>query len=457
MSTPHEPGPPIAQGPAPTHTVEDATCVACGCLCDDLVLTSSEGRVIEAENACEAGRRWFLADHGHEGVPAATVGGRVVELGDALDRAADILRSARSPVLLGLSRTTTEGVAAALAVADRIGAFVEPGSAAEATPRLLATQRVGRVSATLGEVKNRADLVVFWGVDPVVTHPRHWERYSVAPQGRFVSQGRAGRTVIVADAKQTATAERADQFVRVAADAQFETLWTLRALVRGVALDAARAERATGVDLAILRSVAERLKAARYGAWFIGGGLGRAPGGSATVEAALALVRDLNTFTRFVILPLGGPGNLAGAEAALTWQTGFPSSVSLASGFPQSLPSATSAEALLARGGADAALILGDTASIDLSDASRARLGSIPTVVIAPKATAPANTAAVALDSATFGIDTPGTVMRPDGVVLPLRPALAATAPTDVELLRAIEDRLTKATAEADPSEPRRS
>ena len=94
---------------------------------------------------------------------------------------------------------------------------------------MLAFQRVGRVSATLGEVKNRADVVVFWGADPVVSHPRHWQRYSVEPRGRFIPQGRAGRTVIVVDQQRTATAEEADLFVEIDASRQFEVLWVLRA------------------------------------------------------------------------------------------------------------------------------------------------------------------------------------------------------------------------------------
>src|SRR5205085_1094158 len=108
------------------------------------------------------------------------------------------------------------------------------------------------------------------------THPRHWERYSVEPRGRFVPDGRAGRTVIVADTGRTATAERADLFVPVAAEAQFEVLWCLRALVGGVALEPGRVARATGLDLETLRDLAGRLQAARYGAWFVGEGLGRA-------------------------------------------------------------------------------------------------------------------------------------------------------------------------------------
>ena len=59
---------------------------------------------------------------------------------------------------------------------------------------------------------------------------------------------------------------------------------------------------------------------------------------SATLEAAYGLVRDLNRQARFVILGTGEPGNSQGAEAVLTWQTGFPTSVDLGPAIPGRCP-----------------------------------------------------------------------------------------------------------------------
>ncbi len=444
MSIPPERLPDRSSGPGPalSPVVADATCTACGCLCDDLVLSVANGRIVAAEHACELGRRWFLADHDQGGLPLATVEGRPAEPDEALDRAAEILKKAQAPVVLGLSRTSNETVAAALRVADYVGAVVDIGEAAVANPMIRAVQRVGRVSATLGEVKNRADVVVFWGVDPLVTHPRHAERYSVEPRGRFVPEGRAGRTLIVADSERTATAALADLFVPIPAETQFETLWTLRALLGGVTLDPARVERMTGVSLETLSALVQRLAIARYGAWFYGPGLGRGKGGSACVEAALGLVRDLNAKTRFVILPLGAAGNATGAESVLTWQTGAPQSVDFSGGFPRSLAEESSAAVRLERGEADAALIVADAVEEWLPAAARVQREPIPRIVIAPRATVVYRTAHVALASATYGIDAPGTVTRVDGVVLPLRPPLAAAMPSDRQWLRALGDRL---------------
>ena len=262
------PTPPASGGPANASVVEDVTCLGCGCLCDDIALTVAGGRITEARNACEIGAAGSSPTGRRTGWTAATIDGRVADRGEALDRAAEILGRAKAPVVLGLTRTSTETVGVAVAIADRIGAVMGLGRAGEAISRTLAVQRVGKVSASLGEVKNRADVVVFWGVDPVVTHPRHFERYSVDPPGRFVPRGRAGRTVMVADLERTATAERADLFLKLAPEGEYATLWTLRALVRGVTLDPDLVERTTGHPLALLRDWAERWKDARYGAWF---------------------------------------------------------------------------------------------------------------------------------------------------------------------------------------------
>src|SRR4051794_2959655 len=143
------------------HVVEHSTCLACGCLCDDIRVVVEGGRIVEADRACPMGRPWFLAPRPGEGHPTASIDGQPAEQAEAIERAAEILRAASAPVLWGLSGTTVEAVSSALAIADRIGAVVDLAGSAEGAARLAAFQRVGQVSASLGEVKDRADLVVF--------------------------------------------------------------------------------------------------------------------------------------------------------------------------------------------------------------------------------------------------------------------------------------------------------
>ncbi len=373
-----------------------------------------------------------------EGRPPVTIDGRPAGRDEAIGRAAAILRGSKAPVIWGLSGTTVEAVASALAIADRIGAVVDLAGSAEAAAKLRAFQRVGQVSASLGEVKDRADVVVFWGDDPPVTHPRHWERYSVEHRGRFVPGGRADRTVIVVDSELTETSRSADLFVRVARDRQAEMLTVLRSLVRGVEIDPGRAERATGVPLSELEALADRLKKARYGALFSGSSFGRGSAGAGAYEALLKLVSDLNEGRRFVTLGLGGPGDGAGASAVLGWQAGASSAVDYGEGYPRHLPGEATLAARLEAGEVDAVLIVADDPAAHLDAGMIDRLGTVPAIVVAPGATGWPRPLADAFDVARPGIEAGGTVARVDGVMLPLRPAISSGLPTDRDILDAI-------------------
>lgn len=415
----------------PRWTIEPFTCVHCGCLCDDIRLEIEGGRIGEAVSPCAIGREALVGvEMTPPAGPSALIEGKPAKTIAALSLAARILSQARAPVIVGLNRSTNETVAAAVALGDRIGAVVEVGDSLAAA-RISAFQRSGRVSATLGEIKNRADVVVFWGVDPITTHPRHWERYSVDPIGRFVPEGRAGRRVVVIDENPAATSARADLFLTVEPARELEVLSVLRALVRGVDLDEERVKAATGCGHQALTELVDTLKGARYGGWFMGSRAGRGPIelAEARHQAVSALVRELNQHARFVSIGMGEPGNGRGAEEVLAWQTGLTPSVDFGAGYPEALPGATSAAHRLASGEADAAVMVGDVSIDQWSPLD------VPYVFIGPPGHALAASAAVAFSAGTVGLDEDGSVTRVDGVSLPVRAVRSRRLPTERELL----------------------
>jgi formylmethanofuran dehydrogenase subunit B len=433
---------------AETRLIEPVTCLACGCLCDDISVVQVGEHPTEARGACPIGREWLLRDRSHaDRYPVARIKGEPAGTDDAVTLAASLLTEAKAPIILGLTSSTCQTVAAALELAERIGAVIDIGDGRTLLPRILAYQRTGRISATLGEVKNRADVVVFWGADPVVTHPRHWERYSVEPRGRFVPDGRKGRTVIVIDCQHTVSAEQADLYIEIDEGRQFEVLWTLRALVRGVEIDPDRAWRSTGCHLDDLRRLASRLIAARYGAFFQGPLLSRGTmiEAAAVIEAAHLLVRDLNHQTHFVTLGMGESGNAQGAEAVFTWQSGFPSSLDLGAGHPRSLPGVTSALDRLARDEADVAVIVGDVEIDGFPSSARKQFRTVSKIVIAPpdRVATELTESAVWMSAATPGLEEDGSVMRVDGVSLLLRPIRRARFPSARSWIDAIRTRIS--------------
>jgi formylmethanofuran dehydrogenase subunit B len=376
-------------------------------------VTVADGRLAAVIRTCALGDTWF-AERSGDRPPVARVDGRAVRLDEAVDAAAAILKQARAPLVSGLGQTSCEAQRRAVAVAETIGAVVDPaggGAAGEAY------QAIGASTATFGEIRDRAGLVVLWRADPAVTHPRLLERLRLDPAA-----------VVAVDAQRTATAGEAGEFVELEATHDFETLWALRALVGGAPLDRS--------GTPPLDRLAERLHGARHVA-FIHGALDEL-----AALALASLVRDLSRDRHAVTLGLREDGNARGAEDVLAWQTGFPAAVSFARGHPRAGPGELSAAALLERREVDAALVVASDPLEHLPPAAAERLRELPVVVVDARVTETSRAARVAFAAAADGIEVPGTAHRMDGMPVPLRAPLPGERPSVEDVLAAIGARL---------------
>lgn len=277
--------------------VEDATCTFCGCVCDDMELTVDldANRITKAKNACVLGRAWFL-QHGIEDHPQAMIDGREVPLEEAMDEAARILHEAKFPITYGLSDSPCEAQRVAVAINDMVLGNIDTTTSVCHGPSGIAFQGVGESTSTLGEVKNRADLVIYWGGNPAESHPRHFTRYTVTPKGRYIPNGKKDRHVVLIDVRKTPSAPVADQLIRVKPGRDFELLWALRALVLGRDINP-DIEEITGVSREVLDELVERMKNCNFGVLFFGMGLTMTRGRHFNSGALLALATDLNRYT----------------------------------------------------------------------------------------------------------------------------------------------------------------
>ncbi len=293
------------------------------------------------------------------------------------------------------------------------------------------------MTCTLGEVKNRADFIVYWGGNPAECHPRHFTKYTLTQKGKFVPQGRKGRTMVLVDIRETPSARAADLFLQIQPGKDFELVTSLIALVKGRPVNRERVAE-TGVSVEQLQDLADRMKRARFGVLFFGMGLSMTRGKHMNSASVLTLVTELNAFTKFVAMPMRGHGNVTGADMVVRWTTGYPFGVNLSRGYPRFNPGEFSTVDLLVRGDNDAALILGADPGATMPQPAIDHLTRIPTIVLDPKVTHTSRLARVHITTAATGISAGGTVYRMDEVPLPLRPALRSPYPTDEEVLRRI-------------------
>src|SRR4051794_146720 len=399
---------------------ERATCGGCGLVCDDVTaVVRDDGTLERLERTCPLGDAWF-AERVAPAPPPARVGGREAALDDALEEAAGILGRARAPLVYGLGGASCEAQRVAVALAEALGATIDPAGPALDRASGLACQARGASTATLGEVRDRAAAVVVWRADPATTHPRLFERLRLPDPTR---------ALVVVDAERTETAARADTFIALPAERDVEALSALRAGVRGTPL-------ARPAGLEEFHDLAARLLSFGHVAV-----LHRIQG---LVEAVAlnALVRDLAGLTHAVSLTLRREANAAGAEDVLAWQTGYPSAVSFAGGRPRANPGELSAAAVLERGDADAALVVASDPLAHLPPAAAERLRALPVVSIDATATATADAARVAFTTAAAGVHRAGVVHRLDGVPVPLRAVLRSPRPSAEDVLAAIAERI---------------
>jgi len=428
---------------------ENVPCPGCACVCDDISLRRDDDGTLHFAPQCQLGESWFRT-HGNStnSSSSAAVDGETIDLDVAISRAAEILNRADYPLVFGLSRSATPGQRAAVALAEQLKGVVDTTASLCHGPSIMALQEVGEVTSTLGEVRNRADLVIFWGCDPANSHPRHAERYSVFPEGRFVQGGRSDRKVVmIGDANMVhhwrldRQGSKPDLVIPIEPGADFEAVSQLRLMLNG----SGNVNATSG-----LRQLMELMKGCQYGVVFFGLGLAKTSmwtsnvgsnTGHIDVAALLKLVAELNAVTRFTARRMRLQGDVSGADNVLCWQTGYPFGVDFSRGYPRYNPGEYTTNELLERGDVDACLLVGAETVRYLSDEAKARLQSIPTVLIDYPNCQPCFQPNVAITTAVYGIHAPGTIYRMDNVPLSTRQLWESDLPTDEFVLNAIRER----------------
>jgi formylmethanofuran dehydrogenase subunit B len=446
--------------------IKAVTCPVCGCLCDDIELTVQDGKIVKVKNGCAMSESKFLGYNGHRLLkPLIRKSGELVKASvkEATARAAEILADADYPLLFGWSSTSCEAIRVGLELAEEVGGLIDNTSTVCHGPSALSIQDVGIPTCTLGQVRHRADLVIYWGSNPWSSHPRHIERYTSFSDGRFeknewkgyLSKVKAstvrkkidralrkvlpkagtpapsaimkepypallkgGRKLVVVDVRRTRTADIADYFVQIEPNKDYELFQALRVLISDGEIDV---DEVAGVPVEYIEEIAEVMINCSFGVIFFGLGLTMSSGKMRNVDAALSLTRDLNERTKFMIVPMRGHFNVTGADTVFTWQTGFPYAVDFSLSYPRYNPGETTAVDVLLREESDAALVIASDPVSNFPRRAAEHLCRNPLIVIDPHMNATSQMADVVFPSAFVGIEAEGTAYRMDHVPLPLK------------------------------------
>jgi formylmethanofuran dehydrogenase subunit B len=402
----------------------DVVCPYCGCLCDDLEIAVENNKIVETSCPCELGSARFLELDS----PARIKKSRTRTNGEykeattdeAIQKAAEILTKAKRPLIYGWSSTECDAMRVGVELAEEIGALIDNTTSICHGPTTLASQEVGISTSTLGEIKNRADLVIYWGCNPMQAHPRHMSRYTFFPRGFFREKGQEDKTLVVIDVRKTDTAKLAKHFLQIQPNYDYELISALRLAIKGQKVP----DSVGGIPREKIEEIAKKMKESRFVAIFFGLGVTMTGAKNRSIDNVLCLTRDLHEFTKCVIMPMRGHYNVSGANEVSTWETGFPYAVDFSRGSPRYNPGEYSIVDVISREEIDAALIVASDPVAHFPREVTKRLMKVPIVAIDANESLTTQVASVVIPAAIAGIEADGTAYRMDHVPLRLRKIL---------------------------------
>ena len=355
------------------------------------------------------------------------IGGKQVDLNQAIARAAEILRSAKSPLLFGWSNSTLEAQRVGISLAEKLGATIDDTSTFCQDSLMESILSGNLPSSTLDDVRNYADTSIFWGADPSNSHPRHLSRFSYYPRGEKRQKSyEEERTCLVVDVRMSATAALCkENLYRVSPGGDAEFIEAIISVLEGKIPRVG--DKKKMIELGGL------LKKTEWGAIFPGPGLVYSLQGN--MEILERLLARLNEITVFKVVPMVGHFNTRGFYELLREKTGHVNRVSFKGG---EIAHGPEQSVMTAAKSCDAALIVGSDPLSSLPFGTAQALARLPLIAIDPHRSLTTDAAEVVIPSAISGLEAGGTAVRTDGVKIEFEPIIEAGIPADEQILKRI-------------------
>jgi len=394
------------------------TCTGCSLLCEDIEVILENGRIKETRHACRRGAARF---RGCRNRLIPSVDKNQTDIDTAIKKAADILKNAKSPMLFGWSNSTCEAQVKGIELTKKLNAAIDDTSSfCQGLLIERALQKKFR-TCSLEDVRNKADVLVYWGSDPQDSQPRHLSRFSVFPRGESRQRGyEEDRLAIAIDVRESNTAKICKgHFYRIPLRGDREFILALMDALSG---------KVPKYDAKRILELAGVLKKAEFGVIFAGIGLTYSIKDDIDILIPLA-----DMLPNFHIMPMVGHYNMRGFNEALFKETGFVNRVKFGDK-PVHDNKYAIVEALKAKS-IDALLVVGSDPISSLPRSVTSHLASIPVICIDPCVTLTSTIAEVTIPAAASGIESGGSAVRMDGKVIEISKVIENTYLSDVEIM----------------------
>ena len=405
-----------------------ATCTGCSLLCEDIELVLKTGAISQAKNLCRKGYAHFQSLFTERTTPL--VDGQKVSIDEAIKKAAEILRESKHPLLYGWSNSTLEAQSVGIELAKKLGAVIDDTSSFCQGLLLEMVLRGELPTCTLDDVRNFADVSVFWGADPSNSHPRHLSRFAYYPRGEKRQKSyEEERTCIVVDVRKSSTAKLCENYFRVAPGEDASFIESIMAVLAGKIPK--YGDKKKMIELGTI------LRKTEFGVIFPGLGMIYSLGQN--IGLLKSLVAKLNEITTFKVIPMVGHYNMRGFNELLLAETGYINQVSFEGGAAKHGPEYSVVSMAKT---CDAAIVIGSDPLSALPFGTAGSLAKTQLIAIDPRRSLTTDAAKVVIPSAMYGLEAGGSAVRMDGVKIKFEPFFKSDLPSDEEILRRIKEEI---------------
>ncbi|MCZ7392589.1 MAG: formylmethanofuran dehydrogenase subunit B [Candidatus Methanoperedens sp.] len=401
------------------------TCTGCALLCDDIEVIVENNRIKETQNACRHGAAKI---RGCIKRLAPSIAQRPADIESCIKKAVEILKDAKSPMLFGWSNSTCEAQSKGIQLAKKLNAVIDDTSSFCQGILIEKVLQKKFRTCTLPDIRNKADVLVYWGSDAQDSEPRHLSRFSYFPRGEARQRGyEEDRIAIAIDVRESNTAKICKgHFYRIPLKGDREFILALMDALSG---------KVPKLDAKKMLELASILKKAEFGAIFVGIGLTYSIKDDFDI-----LVKLADMLPNFNIMPMVGHYNMRGFNEVLFKETGFVNRVKFdgkaAHDNKYSIVEALRNKCI------DALLVIGSDPLSSLPRSVISHLANIPLICIDPCVTLTSRIASVTIPCAVSGVESGGSAVRMDGEVVELTKILKTDYPSDEELLTRLMEAL---------------
>lgn len=403
-----------------------SVCTGCSLLCEDIELSLKTGAITEIKNICRKGSGHFHALFTERTRPM--IDGQEVTLDQAIAEAVKILKEAKSPLLYGWSNSTLEAQRVGIDLARKLGATIDDTSSF-CQGRLMEMVLKGEIpTCTLDDVRNLADVIIFWGADPSNSHPRHLSRFSYYPRGEKRDKGyEEERDAIAIDVRKSDTARLCKYYFRVPPGGDADFIAAVGDVLRGKIPK--YGDKKKMIELGTI------LRKAEFGVIFPGLGLVYSLGDK--MDLLSGLMDRLNEVSKYRIIPMVGHYNMRGFNQLMLDQTGYINQVSFKDGKISHGPEHS---VMMASKSCDTAVVIGSDPLSALPFGVARSLARVPLIAIDPRRSLTTDAARVVIPSAMYGLEAGGSAIRMDGVKIQFQPVTGSDLLTDEAILSRIKE-----------------